>query len=407
VSGPGERLSIGIATPWIPQQTGVADFSTAVFTELAKLANLTVYTTSGAAVADQMVPKIGIIQRSIEEAFADPVGTAARHDAFISIVGNSHYHLPFVQILQHIDSIAIGHDTRMVEFYMALRGTGGVEDLMLRTCDTSAPAGLVPPLDEQIQDMRLLQNAGFWEIARRSRLLILHSPSAAPRVRDETGCPVAVFPFANYRFPNSDTVSSEHRLAARARLGLDAYPANTVHLGSFGFVDPRTKMVDVALESAAWLQQWGHTIALHLVGSASSEMERDLVSRADAIGLDRFQITGFQTDEQYRDWLLAVDLGLQLRISSLLGVSGPLSDMAAYGTPAVASNGLCVDVDTPDYIYRLPDAVSPVIVAEAVEKMLAKPFLPDELEIKRLNYLDSKSPTRYARLLLEQIESTL
>ena len=402
-----ERLSIGVATPWDPQRTGVADFSTQIFTELAALADVTVYTTAGAAIADDTATGTPIIQRSIEEAFADPVGTAARHDAFISVVGNSHYHLPFVEILRHIDAIAVAHDTRMVEFYMALRGKGGVENLMLRTCDASAPARIAPPLDEQIDDMRLLQNAGFWEIARRSRSLILHSPSAAPRIERETGRKVAVLPFANQRVPTQETVTSVHRSAARERLGLSNYPATTIHLGSFGYVDPRTKMVDVVLESAAWLQQWGHSVALHLIGSASSEQERELTERAEAAGLEHFQITGFQTEEQFRDWLLAVDLGLQLRVSSLLGVSGPLSDLAAFGTPAIASNGLCIDVDTPEYIHRLPDAVSPVIVAEAVEYTMAHPFPPDRLEAMRRNYLDAKSPVRYVQLLLEQIESAL
>ncbi len=400
---PGERLSVGIATPWPPQRSGVADFSRAVVTELGVLADVTVYTTSDGMTSEESVLEL----RPISEVFNDPDQIRERHDAFVSVVGNSHYHLPFVEILRHIDAIAVAHDTRMVEFYLALRGKGGVENLMLRTCDASAPARIAPPLDEQIDDMRLLQNAGFWEIARRSRSLILHSPSAAPRIEKETGRKVAVLPFANQRVPDQETVTAEHRSAARERLGLTTYSANTIHLGSFGYVDPRTKMVDVVLESAAWLQQWGHSVALHLIGSASPEQERELTEQSEAAGLEHFQITGFQTEEQFRDWLLAVDVGLQLRISSLLGVSGPLSDLAAFGTPAVASNGLCIDVDTPEYIHRLPDAVSPVIVAEAVEHTLVNPFPPDRLEAMRRNYLDTNSPSRYVQLLLEQIESSL
>jgi hypothetical protein len=58
---------------------------------------------------------------------------------------------------------------------------------------------------------------------------------------------------------------------------------------------------------------------------------------------------GSSPTTQFRDYLLAVDLGLQLRISPLLGVSGPLSDMAAYGTPSIARQRPAwpVDVDTP------------------------------------------------------------
>ena len=192
------------------------------------------------------------------------------------------------------------------------------------------------------------------------------------------------------------------RRDARARLGFDAAPFDgTVHLASFGFVDVRTKMTDVVVEAAAWLSQWGHRVSLHLAGAAGVDDVDALMRRAREAGIANVRITGFLTDEQFRDYLLAVDLGLQLRISPLLGVSGPLSDLAAYGTPAVASTGLCVDVDTPAYIDRLPDDVSPVMVAEAIEHRLAHPMAHDEREHLRLAYLDRKSPARYAASLLE------
>lgn len=400
----GHRLNVAVATPWVPQRTGVADFSTTVFTELAHHVDLTVYTTVDAHVNTDVTPHVRITHRSMDEIFMDPVAIQKQHDVFISVVGNSHYHLPFVAALAHVDAIAIAHDTRMVEYYMALRDKGGVAQVMLTTDDFDAPRTIDPPLDDQIDDMRLLQNAGFWEIANRSKRLIVHSPSAAPRLAQETGKPIYVLPFANYRAPSASSITANDRLAARERLGLDGYPDGMIHLGSFGYVDPRTKMTDVVVEAAAWLGQWGHSVALHLIGSASQAQEAELVKQAQDAGITHFQITGYQSEEQFRDWLLAVDLGVQLRIGPLLGVSGPLSDLAAFGTPAVASNGLCVDVETPAYITRLPDAVSPVIVAEAMEHALANPMQPQELEKARQAYLAAQSPQRYAQLLLEHIK---
>jgi glycosyltransferase involved in cell wall biosynthesis len=276
--------------------------------------------------------------------------------------------------------------------------------VMLETHGWNAPRNIDPPLDDQIEDMRLLQNAGFWEIAKRAQRLIVHSQSAAPRIAQETGEPIYVLPFANQRVPNTATVTPEDRLAARQRVGLDAYPEGTIHLGSFGYVDTRTKMTDVVLEAAAWLIQWGYPIALHLIGSASAPQETEHRQRAREAGLAHFHITGFQSEEKFRDWLLAVDLGVQLRISPLLGVSGPLSDLAAFGTLAVASCGLCIDVQAPSYITRLPNEVSPVIVAEGIEQALSSGMTPQEMERARQEYLSEQSPLRYAELLLEQIK---
>jgi glycosyltransferase involved in cell wall biosynthesis len=286
-----------------------------------------------------------------------------------------------------------------------MRGRGGVEHLMLMSDDRDAPSSIDPSLDDQIGDMRLLQNAGFWEIAKHSGTLALHSPSAAPRIERETGSLVHVLPFANYRAPTSNTITESDRIYARRELRLDDHPPGTIHLGSFGYVDTRTKLTDMLVEAAAWLTQWGHSVALHFVGSASPLQARELNARAQAGGLAGFQITGFVSEEQFRQWLLAVDLGVQLRISPMLGVSGPLSDLAAYGTPAVASRGLCVDVDPPTFIRPLQDAVSPVMVAEAIEDAIGHPLPPDERESLRVAYVERKSPDRYARALLGLLEA--
>jgi glycosyltransferase involved in cell wall biosynthesis len=174
----------------------------------------------------------------------------------------------------------------------------------------------------------------------------------------------------------------------------------TLHLASFGYIDTRTKLTDTVVESAAWLQQWGHKVHLHLVGSALPGLEAELTDRAQAAGLTGFTITGYVPESTFRDYLLGTDLGIQLRVSPLLGVSGPLSDMAAYGTPAIASSGLAIDVDTPAFINRLPDDVSPVMVAEAIEAALAQPRSLEEREAMRREYLEEKSPQRYADHLL-------
>lgn len=399
-ASPSSRLRIAIATPWEPQRSGVADYSTTTFTELAKLADLTVFTTADARVD----PSTGIQQRRIDELFANPQSVAESFDAVVAVVGNSHFHLPFVEVLQHIDAIVIAHDTRMVEFYMALRGEGGVQQLMLTTANSAAPRTIDPPLDDQIADMRLLQNAAMWEVANRAQHLVLHSPSAAPLIAEQTGVSATVLPFANYRAPVDAQITEQMRQDARTRLGLSDYPEGTVHLGSFGYIDIRTKMTDVVVETAAWLRQWGYPVALHLIGSATPPVHEELLRQAQSAGLEHMTITGYQSEEQFRDWLLGVDLGLQLRVSPMLGVSGPLSDLAAYGTPAVASSGLCVDVDTPEFIHRLPDVVSPVIVAEAIEDALRSPMSAQDRERLRLEYLQRKSPARYAEQLLQMIE---
>lgn len=393
------RLNIGLATPWTPQPTGVADFSTTIGRQLSKLADLTltVYTTADASWDDP-----SITFRLIDQVLEDPESTSRTHDVFITVVGNSHFHLPFVEAAAVTESVVIAHDTRMVEFYMALRGIGGAEQVMMRT--PSGPRRISPPLSDQIDDMRLLQNAGMWELAQQSRLFITHSPGSATRIEEETSVPVHVLPFANQRAPSSESVDDHDRHAARERLGLSD---SVLHVATFGYVDIRTKLTDVVVEAVGWLTRWGHEVALHVVGSSHPDEARKLEERAQALGLAEFSITGYVNETTYRDWLLAIDVGVQLRVSPLLGVSGPLSDLAAFGTPAVASEGLCRDVGAPAFIHRLSDSTSPVELAETIETVALTPVPAAEREEQRRAYLREHSPELYARSLVELITKEL
>ena len=61
-------------------------------------------------------------------------------------------------------------------------------------------------------------------------------------------------------------------------------------------------------------------------------------------------------------------------------------------------------MDTPDYIDRLPDDVSSLMVAEAIELRILNPISHELREEQRLAYLDAKSPKRYAEALLELLK---
>ena len=398
----GRRLSIGFATPWAPQKSGVADFSTIIGIELAKLAELTVYTTSDANVPASLPPGVNIRVKPVEELFASD--GQHDHDVLVSVVGNSHFHLPFIELTKIAKCVVVAHDTRMNEFYMALRGIGGLQELMLRTANPLAPHSIDPPIDQQISDMRLLQNAGLWEVTRNAQTFVNHSPAARERISLETGVDPVVLTFPNYRTPEFTQITPQLRSEAKERLGFDP---DRIHLTSLGFIDIRTKMSDLVIESAAWLQQWGHPVSLHLAGSGSEVEVEKLNAQAQRAGLVDFEITGFLSDEAFRDYLLATDIGIQLRISSLLGVSGPLADLAGFGVASVASSGLVQDIDAPSFVTAVPEYVSPVMVAQSVEQLVNNPVLDSEREILRLEYLKSHSPEKYAREFLSVLQDSV
>ena len=66
-----------------------------------------------------------------------------------------------------------------------------------------------------------------------------------------------------------------------------------------------------------------------------------------------------------------------------------------------------MDVGAPAYVDQLPDDVSSLILAEAIERRLRHPHDPVEREAQRLAYLAEKSPEIYARRLLALVEEAI
>lgn len=392
------KLSVGVATPWFPQASGVADFSTTIFTQMADQVELTLYATESALAHLAENKPAGVTVRGVSELLA--ANARHEHDELIAVIGNSHFHLPFVELLSLTECTVVSHDTRMVEFYMALRGKGGAEEVMVTTLEPGAQS-LNPQLDDQIDDMRLLQNLGLWEVARRGKRFVTHSITCKDVIREQTGTQPFVLPFANQRVPQGDITESRRR-EARQRLG---FSDNCLHLVSFGYVDVRTKLNDVLIASAAWLSHWGHKVNLTFAGGASEFVTAELNEQAEEMGVTGLTVTGFLEEHRYQDYLLAADIGLQLRVSDFLGVSGPLSDLSAFGTTSIASEGLARDTNAPSYVHRVPSWISALQLAQEIERVHEAPVDPAEREQSRLVYLKQMSPGNYVDQLLGILSS--
>ena len=58
---------------------------------------------------------------------------------------------------------------------------------------------------------------------------------------------------------------------------------------------------------------------------------------------------------------------------------------------------------TPDFIDRLPDAISPITLAQAIEYRWSHMPEPPDVEQMRVEYLEQTSPKRYAELFLAHL----
>ena len=105
---------------------------------------------------------------------------------------------------------------------------------------------------------------------------------------------------------------------------------------------------------------------------------------------------GYVSEQVYRDYLLGADLAVQLRTYGLGGLSGALLDCAAAGLPTVVNESLAAAVGVPDYVRSIPDALSPLLLAEAWSDLREEGLCAKRPESARCAYAEQRSFRTYA-----------
>ncbi len=376
------RPRVAFATPLPPERSGVADFSATGCEALGAGVALDVYTeTAGAP-----LPRGAASVRPLS---ALPY-LSAGYDRVISVLGNSEYHLGIHRLLMRYGSACVAHDSRMLGFYAALFPQGEAERIAGRELGRRVGRA---EIDQWLADERRLPATLMGEVVAAAEPLFVHSTRSAETLTQRFGREVVRLPFAIQRPWEAAELVPAARAAARARLGLDD---DTVLIASFGYLH-FTKAPETCLWALQQLRGWGYDARLHFVGAPQMPLE-GLHELARQIGVDAHVSLGdaYLDEAAWRDHLLAADLGLQLRSFSNGAVSGALQDCISAGLASVANEDLAAAIEAPAYVARVPDALSPVLVAEALAGLLDSTPRGDRHAAERADYAESHSFRRYA-----------
>ena len=234
------------------------------------------------------------------------------------------------------------------------------------------------------------------EIAESATPTIVHSPVTAQLFEERYGVIPCYLPFSIYRPWTADELTPACRSAARARLGLEA---GEVAIATFGFVHS-SKAPEECIWALEVLRGWGIPASLHFVGGIDTVAARTALRvLVDDLGLTKrvHFAQGYVSEQDYRDYLVGADLGVQLRTYSLGALSGGLLDCAAAGLPTVTNELLGAAVGVPRYIHCIPDALSPLLLAEALATLLDSGLAANRPEAARRAYSEQRSFTAYSR----------
>ncbi|MGH7101460.1 MAG: glycosyltransferase [Acetobacteraceae bacterium] len=353
----GRRPRLALLTPLPPDRSGVADYSAASLAELGSRVELHLFTATKSPARVRGAA-------SIRGLSALPFVSGA-FDRVVCVLGNSDFHLGIFRLLLRHGGAAIAHDARMLGFYRILLGMERARAVAFAELGRPVTAA---EIENWLADEAGMPTLFFGELAAACTPLIFHSPLTARLAAGRYRIPPLWLPFALYRRWSAEALQPAERPAARVRLGL---PPEEVVLASFGYVTA-TKCPEECVWALEMLLAWGVPARLVFVGALEGDRAalRALVQRLDLSDRVSF-LDGYQSEAEYRDWLLAADIGIQLRSFGFDGLSGGLADCIAAALPTVANAELAEAMEAPAFVHTIPDPVSPVLLANKVADLLA------------------------------------
>ena len=352
----GRRPRIAFITPLPPARSGVADHSSGVLGALAQRADTTVYSPTRDAVAPAGMACLPLSRLA---------HLSPRFDAVVSVLGNSAPHLEIFRHLLDHGAAAIAHDSRLLGFYPMLLG--------FERASAVASAELGRAVDAAEYDGWLGEYGDppalmLGEVAAAARPLLMHSAAAAELVGARYGVSVGNLGFPVMRVLPDAEISPPGRVAARRALALAEDSVQLVHFGHA----QRDRAPGELVWALEMLVRWGIDARLSFVGAVEPAVREELETLAQQIGVAGrvFFTGGFVTEASWRLWLRAADIAVQLRTYGLGQISAGLGDCQAAGVPCVANLSLAAAVAAPDWVRRVPDELSAVLVAETLAGMI-------------------------------------
>jgi glycosyltransferase involved in cell wall biosynthesis len=381
------RPKLALLSPLPPDRSGVADYTVATCAELGQLTELHVFSQTNAPVE---VPGAA----TVRPLSAIP-NISSRFDGVVNVMGNNAalHHGIFEQLMRY-GGACIAHDSRMLGFYREL---GMERATYLASKELGRPVGAAD-IDRWLANEGSLETLHLGEIVAAADPTLVHSRVTARLIRERYGVSVSVLPFCIYRpWPNGQLTGRD---IARQRLGLTD---DEVTIVTFGSVH-RTKAPVECLWALELLRGWGINASLHFVGEHAEHhtLERT-VAELGLSGkvklLDRYV-----SNSVYQDYLVAADLGIQLRRTYFGSLSGALLDCISAGLPTVTNVSLAKAMEAPDYVRSVPDELSPLLIAEALANLLDEGLAHTRPEAARKAFSEAHSFRIYARQLCQSLD---
>jgi glycosyltransferase involved in cell wall biosynthesis len=412
---------LAIVTPLPPAPSGVATYNYRLIEEVVATGEVAIDVFADGPTPAAEAPAGAVLYAA--PALLSVERLTGRYEWVIYTLGNSHHHLGALALLRERPGVVISHDVRLTNLYRHETGDPGLLPHGLAARIRAMYGDTLPAHLGEYNEIRAGDLARYGLLMAReaiglSEVFYVTSRAAAALARIDAGPGlagrVAVLPFAiesprdrHSGFDENAAVPQDCPVAAAWWGRAPDARSDRPVVAHFGIVDP-VKAPELLLEAfATFLRRSGDaagTAMLAFVGPISAELARDLAARASSLGIDgRLALTGPLSPENYRAWLAATALAVQLRRSFNGEASAAVGECLASGVPTVATDLGWLRELPRSAVELVPASASDEELAQVIADLLADPDRRARLSAAGRAFADRQSFTAIARALLDAL----
>lgn len=373
---PTRRPKLAYVSPLPPERSGISDYSAELLPELSRHYDIDVIIAQDSVTnpwvnANCHIRNVGWFRNH-----------SHNYDRVLYQFGNGSCHQHMFSLLEEIPGTVVLHDFYLSGIIYQMDIYGGIDNFWIKELYQAYGYNVVQKGFQSIDTSTDLDPADMiWKypcnlsVLKNARGVIVHSESSRSLAKqwypDDELKDWDVIPHLRSPAHKSD------RSKARVALGLND---TDFIVCSFGIIG-RMKLNHRLLES--WLNSnlinESHCKLIFVGGFQDELYEDELLELIGDNELKKIHITGWVDKETYNDYLVAADVGVQLRGLSRGETPGSVLDCMNYSLPTIVNgNGSLAELPN-DAVLKLPDEFNNQQLINAIEKIWQNDSYRNEL----------------------------
>lgn len=391
-----EKKKLAFFTPLSPARSGIALYSEELLPALTRYYDIDVVIDKNQS-ADKS--EAGYKTISVDE-FLDQ---AESYQRIVYQMGNSVFHEYMHDILEIYPGIVCMHDFYLSNYFRYKETQSGFDNIWSDQLLASHGYGALIERASANDDEKIMyQYPSNFNVLSSATSVIVHSDHARKLAKQwyyNSGS------LDWERIPLlRDAPVSQDKQAARSQLGISE---DKILMCSFGLLD-HSKLNHLLIEALGIsLANKDRNIKLVFVGELGGHYQTTIESLIKKYSLENVvEITGWASNELYRQYLIAADIAVQLRSLSRGETSAAVLDCMNYGLATIVNaNGSMAELPE-DKIVKLVDDFEINDLVDAIDKLcLDKPFRVNLGNLAYQFIATEHSPTKCAESCFEHIEA--